>query len=149
MLSIHFVETIGINFHSIQSITGNFLCDASFVINLRIIANPAQQSINYARSAARPPGNFARAFRIDFHAQDLCRTPADYVKVFGRIKVEMEDDAKTSAQRSGYQSRTRSCADQGELWQFQLNRPCRRALAYEQIELIVLHSRIKFLFQRW
>src|SRR5215831_8083052 len=55
-LPIHFVQAIRVDFHSIQRVVGDLMRNAAVIIDLGVIANPAQKTIYDARRTARAPG---------------------------------------------------------------------------------------------
>src|SRR6266508_1126808 len=60
-LTVHLVETVSINFHPIQRVVRDFVRDSSLVIDLGVVANSPQQTVDDSRSAARSLRNFLRA----------------------------------------------------------------------------------------
>src|SRR5213078_702611 len=120
--AIHLVEAVSIDFHPVQGIIGYVFGDATVVVNLCVIAYPSQQAIDDTRSAPRSLRDFARAFVVDFHPQDLRRAPANYFQILMRIKVQVKDYSKTAAQWRCDQTRSCRRPYQGELRQIQLDR---------------------------
>ncbi len=51
-LAISFVKSKLVDLHAIQRITRHFLSDAAVVVDLRVVANAAKQTINNTRRAA-------------------------------------------------------------------------------------------------
>src|SRR5438105_7184026 len=109
--SVHFVEAIRINLHSIESVIRHFMRDAPVIIDVRIITHASQEPINNAWSAARSTRDFMRAAAVNLDIQDACRTPADRFEVLVWIKVQMKINSKPSAQRRGDQAGARRRPD--------------------------------------
>jgi hypothetical protein len=80
--------------------------------------------------------DLTRAFIIDLHAEDLARTSTDDFEILVRVEVEVEDDAKASAQGRCDQSGTGCCANQGELRQFEFDGTRRWTLSDQEIQLV-------------
>jgi len=64
------------------------------------------------------------------------------------VKIEMKYDAEPAAKRGGQHSRTRSSSDQRKFREFQFDRPGGRALAYHNVEAVILHCGIQYLLDR-
>ena len=79
----------------------------------------------------------------------MLRRPAhDFVDVALVVEIEAMHDAEARAQRSRKQTRARGRANQRELLQRYLHRSRARALADDDVELVVLHRRIEDFLDR-
>ena len=146
--SIHFVETIRVHFHAIQRVICDFLRDAAVVIDLSVVADATQQTINDTWRAARASCNFARASVVHPDTEYLSRAFADDFEIFVRIEIEMKDYSEAATQRGSNQTGTCGCANERELRQLEFDRTRRWTLSDQKIQLIVFHRWIKLLFER-
>ena len=69
-LSIHFIQAVGVDFHSIQGVVSHFMCNAAVIIDVGVVAYAPQQTIDDARCAARTASNFMGTAIVDFNIQD-------------------------------------------------------------------------------
>ena len=114
--SIHFVEAVGIDLHSIEGVIRHFMRDAPVIINVRIVAHAPQEPINNAGRATRSTRDFMRAAVVNLDIQDAGRTLADCFQVFGdfgfcsrnivakRRRAEYEDDQRANGRKVAYLS---------------------------------------------
>src|SRR5205085_9533299 len=114
--------------------------------HLRVVAHTPEQTVGDARFAARTPRDLARARRFDLDVQNLSRAMDDDLQIFLRVKIEMKDDAETTAKRCGNETGAGRRTDQRELRQVQLDRAGGRALPDHDVELVILHRGIQDLF---
>src|ERR1041385_2381109 len=145
--SIHFIETVRVDFHAIQRVICDFLVDTSVVIHFSVVPHATQQTIDYTWRAPRATRNFTRAAVVDPHAEYFSRAFADNFQIFVRIEIQMKDYSEAPTQRSRDQAGASCGAHQRELGQLELYGTRGWTLSDQKIQLIVFHRRIKLLFQ--
>ena len=72
----------------------------------------------------------------------------DALQLLGRIEIEPDRNAEPVAQRRGQEPGAGRRADQGELGEIDLHRARRRPRADDEVELEILHRRIKDFLDR-
>src|SRR5262249_38503441 len=117
-------------------------------VDMGKVAHTAQEPSGDAWSAARAARDFIGAVGCDSDAQDTRTTIDDLLELFLGIEIEPHRDAETVAQWIGQQSRTRGRTDQCERSEIDLDGTGRRALADDEVELEILHRRIKDFLDR-
>ena len=114
----------------------------------RKIPHPPKQPSGNARGAASAAGDFVGAVRRHADPEHTGAAGDDLFQLFLGVEVQPDRNAKTVAQRIGQKPRARGGAHQRELRQLDLDRARRRPLADDEIELEILHGRIKNFLHR-
>ena len=109
----------------------------------RKIAHPLEQTSRDARRAACSPCDFARAFAGEIEAQHARATFNDGKQLVCRIEIETNGNAEAVAQRRRDETGARGGTHKCERCERDLDRACAGSFADHQIELEVLHRRIK------
>src|SRR3712207_1987835 len=86
-LPVHLVEAERVDLHAVQRVVGDLLRDAPVVLHVGEVAHAPEQSVRYARRAARSPRNLARAALVDLRPEYLRRAPHDGRKLFVRVEA--------------------------------------------------------------
>src|SRR5262249_40124708 len=113
------------------------------------VAHAAEQSSGDARRTARASRDLVGAVGSEPDAEDARAAIDDLFQLSRAVKAQPHRNAKAVAQRIGEKARARRRADEREPREIDFHRPRRRPLADNQIELEILHRRIKdFLYCR-
>ena len=130
-----------------RSASSRVICPASF--DDGEVAHAAQQSPGDARRAARAPRDLARAISRHRHAEHARAASHDQLQLLGRVEIQPYRNAEAVAQRRRQQPGARGGADEREFGEIDLHRARRRTFADDEIELEILHRRVKdFLHRR-
>ena len=113
------------------------------------VAHAPEQAPGDARRAARALGDLVRAVVGKGEADHSGAARDDALQLFGGVKIEPDRNAEPVAQRGGEEPGARRRADQGEPGEVDLHRARRRSGADDEVELEILHRRIKNFFDRW
>ena len=103
----------------------------------------AQQPAGDARGAAGAARDLVGAVGGDRDAEHARAAVDDLLELGLGIKIEPHRNAEAVAQRIGEQPGARGRADQREFGEVDLHRARRRSLADDEVELKILHGRIK------
>ena len=114
----------------------------------RKVAHPAQQAAGDAGRAARAARDLGRTVGAHGHLEHAGAARDDRSELGVGVEIQAHGNAEAVAQRRGEQARPRGGADQRELGEVDLDRARRRALADDEIELVVLHGRIEDFLDR-
>ena len=113
------------------------------------VAHPAQQAPGDARRAAGAAGDLVGALLAHAEAEHPGAAPHDQLQLVDGVELEPDRDAEAVAQGRGEQAGAGGGADKREFRQLDLHRAGRRALADDEVELVILHGRIEdFLHRR-
>ena len=112
------------------------------------VAHPAQQTPGDTRRAARAARDLVGAVRRHADAQYAGAAIDNLFQLAFRIEIQPHRNAEAVAQRIGQQAGARGGAHKRERLQWDLHRASRRPLADDEIELEVLHGRIKDFLDR-
>ena len=112
------------------------------------IAHAAKQPPRHPRRAARPAGDLMRPFRRQRQPEQPRAAPHDLLELRHLVEFEPDGNAEALAERRGEQPGARGGADQREAGEIDADRPRRRPLADDEVELEVLHRRIEDLLDR-
>src|SRR5579862_3444030 len=145
---VHGVETGAVDFERGQRLVGHGAIDRRGAGNGGKIANAAQQPSGDARRATRAPRDLVRAIRGHADAEHARATIDDLLELRLGIKVEPDRNAEAVTQRIGEEAGARRRADECELGEVDLHRARRRSRADNEIELKILHRRIKDFLDR-
>ena len=143
-LSVNLIQTVGVYFHSIERISRHFLRDMAVIDHLGDVADPSQQTVRNSGSSARPPRDLVSSGSVDLRFQYVGRTGHDYLQILDRIEIEVQWYAESASQRGADQPGSSRRPNQREFWKLQFDRPRRRALPDDDIELVVFHRRVKY-----
>src|SRR5262249_8142712 len=86
--------------------------------------------------------------RLDYNFEYLSRTIHDDFQILDRIEVQVQGYTKSAAERRADQTRARGCADEREPGQRVSDRPRRRTLPDDDVQVIVLHRGVEYFFNR-
>src|SRR5262245_20085847 len=68
--TVDFIQTVAVDLHSIERVSGHFGGDASVVFDFGVISDAAQQAVGDARRATRPGGDGPRAAVVNQDVED-------------------------------------------------------------------------------
>ena len=145
---VHGVEAGGVDFEFAERAVGDLAVDRLVAVDMGEVAHAAQQPPGDARRAARAPRDFVGAVRRHADAEHAGAAVDDLLELFHRIEIQPHRNAEAVAQRIGEQTSARGGADQREGRQIDLHRARRRPLADDEVELEILHRRIKDFLDR-
>src|ERR1700690_4021718 len=109
------------------------------------MASSPTPSTSSASGAAR---DLVGAVGGDGDAKDARAAVDDQLELRLAVEIKPHRDAEAVAQRIGEQPGTCRGADQGEFGKVDLHRACRRAFTDDEVELKILHRRIKDFLDR-
>src|SRR5262249_27786463 len=132
----------------LERLAGNLKRSPAGGAHLGKIAHAAQEAIGDARRATAAPRDLLGTRFIHTESKNPCRPTYNFDQILVLVEIETVHDAEARAQRRGNQPGARRRADKRELTQPEGMNPCGGALADHQIYSIVLHRRIKDLFDR-
>ena len=112
------------------------------------VAHPAQQAAGDARRAAGAAGDLVGALLAHADAEHPGAAAHDQLELLDGVELEPDRDAEAVAQGRGEQACAGGGADKGEFRQLDLHRAGRRALADDEVELVILHGRIEDFLDR-
>src|SRR5262249_4546882 len=120
--------------------------DSSRCAHLGKIARASKQAISNARRPSTTACDLFRSTFVHFNGQNFRGSMKDDQQIFGLIKIEPMNDAKTRTQRRGNQPGTRRRANEGEMIQMKRMNASAGSLADDEIHTEILHRWIKDLF---
>ena len=126
----------------------SLLCDHALTAYFDEVAYPAQEADGEAGRAPGAAGDLARPARGQLDAEELARAVDDGLELLLAVELEAGDDAEAVAQRPGDEPSPSRRADEGEARQVEADRARRRAAPEDDVELEVLHGRIKQFLNR-
>src|SRR5271154_6759748 len=141
--TIHLVEGGRGDFEQLERAQRNLARDDRRFVDLREVADAAQQAIDYSRSAARPRRELMRTALVDCHIQQRGRAADNLAELLVIVKIEMEMLAEAVAQRRAKQARAGGRAHQRERIDRQLHRARAHPLTHHDMKLEILHRRVK------
>src|SRR5829696_7165891 len=142
-LAIMAVESGPVHLEHLERIRGELRVDLAPVLDLRKVADTAQQPVGHPRG---PPGatrDLLRAVRIDLDVEDSRRAQDDLAKIRGLVVLEPVGDAEAVAQRCRQQTGARGRADQGKRRKVEGDRAGPRPLTEDDRQTPVLHRRVE------
>ena len=145
---IHRIETGGVDFKRGERLVGDGAVDRGGAGDGGEIAHAAKEPSGDARGAAGAARDLVRAIGGDADAEHPGAAIDDELELGLGVKIQPHRNAEAVAQRIGEEPGTRGRADQREFRQIDLHRARRRALADDEVELKVLHGRIKDFLDR-
>ncbi|GAA3155408.1 hypothetical protein GCM10017687_86770 [Streptomyces echinatus] len=114
-------------------------------LDLRIVADAAQQTVGDAGRAPGAAGDLGGAVRVDLDVQQVRRAVDDALQLVRFVELHVRGEAEAVAQRGRQQARARGGADQGERRQLQRDRGGAGALADDDVDAEVLHRHVEHL----
>ena len=136
---VHFVETVLIDLDHDECGFGNLGSDFSVGTDLSVIADPAEEVVGDARSAAGSRCDDESSFVIEIEIEDAGRARDDEGELFLSVVIETIDESKARAQWGSEHARTGGGADESEFGQLKLNRAGGWAGVDDDVETIVFH----------
>ena len=137
-LAVHQVEALRVHIEHGQRAVGNVQGNGAHALDLRIVADPAQQAVGNARRAAGASGNLKAALGVGRHLQQAGTAGHDAQQFLRAVKLQPRYDAKAVAQGVGQHAGTRGGSHQSKGLQIELDRARRGALANHDVDLVVL-----------
>src|SRR5581483_1380331 len=102
--AVKLVQTVHVDFHSIERFVRERLGDATIPDDLRKITNATNKHVRDSRRASCPPGNLCHRSVFDLDCEDLSRAFKYLFQFALRIEIEMMQNAEPAAQWGGYQT---------------------------------------------
>ena len=131
-----------------ERVVGSLGGDHAVVADLREIAHAAQQAVRDTRRPARTGRDLPRAGGLDLNAQQRGRTHDNALQFLRGVQLQTQLHAETVAQGAGKLPGSGRCADEGKARQIEPDGVGRRALADDDIDSKILHSRIQNFLDR-
>ncbi len=142
------VETIQatiIDIEHLQGLFGDHLGQQAIPTYLREVAGTLQKSIGNARRAARARGQGPHPGILGMHPKKTRGARHETRQIFHLVKLEPFNNPEAIAQRRGQKPGAGGGANQCKRWEIQFNGTRRRALAYQDVDLQILHGRTQHL----
>ncbi len=96
---VHRIEAEMVDLEPRQGLVGGLCIDRRSADRMGEVAHPAQQAAGDPRSAARAPGDLARAVVLDPLAEQAGGAADDQLELLDRVEVEARRDPEAVAQR--------------------------------------------------
>ena len=145
-LIINLVKPVSVDIERLKSYMCNLVGYRSVAFHLCKVAHTTQQRIGNTRRSATPPTDFYGGFIVNRHLQQHGRAAYDALQCLGIIVFQVHVNAETSTQRGCKHTAACRGSNECEGVQINLDRPCRRAFVNHYVDAIVLHGRVKILF---
>jgi len=126
-----------------QSAVGRLSVDTPVPPDRGEVPHPAEQPVCDPGCPAAPFCYLIRSIGGDRDLHDPGASLHDLREIGNFIEVEAEDEPEPVAERGAEQPDLRRGADEGELLQRELDRPCTRPLADHHVDAGVLHRRVE------
>src|SRR5580658_4866937 len=97
--TVHLVEAGRVDFEQLERAQRNLARDDRRLVDLREVADAAQQAVYDSRRAARPRCELMRTALVDCHIQQRGRAADNLAEFLVIVKIEMEMLAEAVAQR--------------------------------------------------
>ncbi|MCY1425097.1 hypothetical protein D9M71_408770 [compost metagenome] len=144
--TVRMVETTLVDIQQVQRHVSHGLGDLALAAHLGVVTHAAQQAVGDARRATGTTGDLVGPLVFDGKAKDVGRAADDGAQILVVVELQALDDTEAVTQRVGQHAGTGSSPHQGEGWQIELDRTGCRAFADHDVELEVLHGRVKHFF---
>src|SRR5258708_3200411 len=141
--AVHAIEPAGIDFEQFERTECDLATYDRRGVDLRKIADAAQQPISDTQRATRAPGNLMRTLVIEMYAQQTRRSADDFRQLGGIIEIQMIVLPKAIAERRTQETRSGGRADQRKRLHREAHRAGAGPLADDDVELEILHRGIK------
>ncbi len=146
---VELVEAETVHMQPRQRLVGDLLRHGFGPRHFRKVSHAPQQAAGDARCAARTPRDLARAGIGHTEPHQPRPAPDDQFQFLDRVEIQPHRNAEAVSQRRGQEPEARGGGNEGEFRQIDLHRARRRPLADDEVELEILHCRIKdFLHRR-
>ncbi len=139
------VETEDVDLVQLQSRPGAGLAHDPVAVDLRPVADSAQEAVRDTRRAPASTGDLADSVAVDRHAEQACRPGDDHLEVGGVVEVEVGGEPEAVPQRTRQQAGTRRGTHQGERLDVERDRGRSRALPDDDVHAEVLHGEVQHL----